>query len=131
MKIDRFKIVILSFLFLNVSGCATIKHADQLLTLKSVGNSQEEIARYVDKQAELFKKLVEDIKDERLEIGEPKDNILSWYGEPVLSKEILGDSFVKEELLYRHPTEYFTSDRVYLYFDIADELVRWEYESGQ
>lgn len=115
------------FIFIVLSGCGYLKYANELLALKSVGDSQLRIEKYLGKQEKLFCVLIEDIKSEKLRKGIFKREVLKLYGEPVLSETITGESVVKEVFLYRHPTDYFTSDRVYLYFDSSATLLYWEY----
>ncbi|MCK4912193.1 MAG: hypothetical protein KAS05_00555 [Candidatus Omnitrophica bacterium] len=96
-------------------------------TLKSVGDSQNEIGAYLDEQIKLFNKLVIDLENEDLEPGISKKGFISIYGEPILSKKVT-EPPEGVRLLYRHPTEYFKSDRVYFYFNQEENLVYWEYK---
>jgi len=122
----RFRFIIISCLILFfVSGCFFLP--ESLKTLKSVGDSQDEIEVYLTKQIELFNKLLIDLENEDLKLGISKINLIYIYGEPILSKNVI-EPPGGVKLLYRHPTEYFQSDRVYLYFDQKDNLVRWEYK---
>ena len=72
-------------------------------------------------------KLLDDLKNERLVVGTSKSTIVSLYGESILSKEAKKPPPGKI-LLFRHPTKYFDSDKVYLRFDEADELIGWKYK---
>ena len=72
------------------------------------------------------KKLKDDINNGRLRKGASKKYIIDAYFEPVLAKKSADDSGAKEILLYRNPTEYFQSDRIYLSFDNRGRLVSWE-----
>ena len=98
-----------------------------LRTLKSVGDSQDEISAYLAKQLRLFNQLLIDLDDEAIEPGISKERFMRIYGEPILSKEVSEPSG-GTMFLYRHPTEYFTSDRVYFYFDQEENLSNWEYK---
>jgi len=108
-----------------MQGCFFLP--ESLKTLKSIGDSQNEIGVYLARQLKLFNQLLVDLKDEAIEPGISKARFIRVYGEPILSKEV-GDPSRGTVLLYRHPTEYFKSDRVYLYFDQEENLVRWEYK---
>jgi len=61
-------------------------------------------------------------------LGLTKKRIIKIYGDPVLTKKIEDSPPMTEALLYRHPTKYFSSDRVLLYLDEAQELIHWEYK---
>ncbi len=108
-------------------GCAKLAHLNELLTLKSLSDDQRQIEIYLKKQERGFKRLCDDVKNNRLKKGELKRAVISKYSEPVLTKEAGPENTgVKEILLYRHPTDYFKSDRIYLYFDGANRLLLWE-----
>ena len=108
-----------------LSGCFFLPEG--LKTLKSFGDSQERIEAYLIKQTRLFNELLNDLNQEALEPGISKNKFIYTYGEPILLKEVDNPSGGLM-LLYRHPTEYFKSDRVYFYFDQEERLVRWEYK---
>ena len=95
------------------------------MTLKQLGESQAEMDKYLAKQETLFEKLVEDFKNEKLNAGLSQKNIFRVYGQPILTRSW---QTAGEVLLYRHPTNYFTSDKVYLYFDAEKNLVEWQYK---
>jgi len=107
-------------------GCAKITHLNELLTLKGLADNQKQIETYLQKQERGFTKLNDDIKNDRLTKGELKRYIIAKYSEPVLTKEVDDGGGIKEILLYRHPTKYFKSDRIYLYFDAGHRLVSWQ-----
>jgi len=122
----KLRFLLISFLILfTIHGCFFLP--ESLKTLKRVGDSQEEIEAYLARQAELFDKLLFDLKNDALEPGISKGKFLRTYGEPILSKEV-AEPLKGARLLYRHPTEYFNSDRIYFYFDEKEKLVRWEYK---
>lgn len=122
------KRIIFFFLFiLMISGCAVSRYYQELRVLKIAGAGQKEIQDDLEQQTELFYALRQDLKQNRLSAEMLKEEIINSYGEPVLTKEIKDDSLAKCRFLYRHPTQYFSGDRIYLYFDDRDKLVRWEY----
>jgi len=122
----KFRFLLISCLVLfAIQGCLFLP--ESLKTLKSVGDSQDEIETYLARQAKLFNKLLASLKDEDLEPGISKKRFIQIYGEPVLTGEVT-EPLGGVKLLYRHPTKYFESDRVYLYFDQEENLVRWEYK---
>jgi len=122
----RLRFLLISCLIsLAMPGCFFLP--ESLKTLKSVSDSQDEIEVYLARQVKLFNKLLTDLENEALGPGISKKRFIRIYGEPILSKEVSEPSG-GIMLLYRHPTEYFKSDRVYLYFDEKEKLVRWEYK---
>ncbi len=107
-----------------INGCTVVKYSDQLLTLKNIGDSQRQINQYIENQKELFALLLYDIHNDLIAADLTEADIKSRYGDPVMSAETSSGT---KRLLYRHPTEYYTSDRVYFYIDSAGTLIRWEY----
>lgn len=109
------------------SGCGFLKCPGKLLLLKSLRDNQVDIQRYIERQEKLFEVLVKDIKTSRLSTGLPSSIIIKKYGEPVLIRENKEECPSCRVFLYRRPVDYFSSDKVYLYFDSKDELSSWEY----
>ena len=99
-----------------------------LLTLKRYADSQEEIERYVQKQEEGFRQLKLDAEQGALEKGMRKKRLIAKYGDPVLCAEQrdVNNPQVHERCLYRNPTDYFSKDKVYLYFDYKEKLLSWK-----
>ena len=108
-------------------GCALLSNPGGVLALKRYSDNQDQIQRYVDKQEKLFNKLLSNLKDEQLNTGMSKKQFIRTYGEPVLSWQADGPD-KGEVLLYRYPTKYFNTDRVYAYFGESNKLTRWEYK---
>lgn len=122
------KFWVVYFFIFGLFGCTFLRYSEQLSTLKELEVSQKEIELYVEEQERFLYVLLDDIKNKRLKLSTSKENILKTYGEPVISKEVTDDPLIKEAFLYRHPTQYFTSDKVYLYFDELGKLLSWKYK---
>lgn len=114
-----------------ISGCAAISHYQELMTLKRLGKNKEEIDRYVEDQKKRFAVLVLDIKNNVLLPGLSWEYIIQKYGEPVIVKDVTDKTAIKQVILYRHPTAYFTSDKVYFYFSKDKKLIQWQYQPGK
>lgn len=121
------KIILFCSLLVFLFGCAIIEHKDQLLTLKKFGDDQAKQEQFIKRQESKFKLLLSDVEEGLLKKGDTKERVLSRYGEPVSIKEINGDSVVSEQLMYRHPEQFFGSEKVYLSFDKNQSLVEWLY----
>ena len=111
-----------------LSGCAKIEHLPQLLTLKSYADYGDAADKYVDQTNELFVKLKGDIAGEHLKVGTASADVLTTYGKPILKERISARdaAAAQEKWLYRHPTEFFKSDKVYLTFDSVGKLAKWD-----
>ena len=128
---NTIRLLVILLLISTCWGCALVRFLqchDKLMTLKRVGASQDEIGKYVERQEKLFLLLLDDIRNDRIKSGLSKTDVIDTYGDPILFREVVDRPSIKEALLYRHPTEYFSSDRVYLYFDDSGKLVYWEYK---
>jgi len=122
------KIILFCSLLIFLSGCAILEHKDQLLTLKRLGDDQARQEQFIKRQERNFKLLLADINRGLLKKGTTRQQILSRYGEPISIKEIKDDSRFSEQFAYRHPEQFFGSEKVYLLFDNNQILVEWLYE---
>jgi hypothetical protein len=110
----------------SLSGCAKVQHLPQLLTLKSYSDHGEAADSFVNAANALFEKLKTDIIEQRLYPKTSASQILKTYGQPVHKELVERDGSQFEQWLYRHPTEAFKTDKVYLLFDSAGFLANWE-----
>jgi len=108
-----------------LAGCAGTWQG--ITALRGYSSSQTEIARQIKVQENRFRILVLDIEKNRIKTGLEYRAILRRYGEPVLIWNTEAPALTSKKLLYRKPVDYFYTDRVYLYFDAFDRLVKWEY----
>jgi len=109
-----------------LAGCAYIRHYRELMVLKRFAENQKEIEKYVDKHETSFYRLRDDLQNNRLTKGLFKERILSMYDEPIFCKTIVSKDRLKEICLYRHPTHFFTSDKIYLTFGAEHQLQSWK-----
>ncbi|MBM3250449.1 MAG: hypothetical protein FJZ09_06415 [Candidatus Omnitrophica bacterium] len=119
------KLICLPAFAVFLGGCAFFTHYDQVMTLKAIGDNQAQIQRYLDKQKALFAKLLDDAKNGRLEKGSSQNRVAARYGEPIYIRQEGPERGSSEVYVYRHPTQYFSSDMVYLYFN-EKKLAKWE-----
>ncbi|MFH1458066.1 MAG: hypothetical protein ABIG31_02730 [Candidatus Omnitrophota bacterium] len=126
MRKELIKLTALMGWTLIFSGCALITHREQITALKSLGNEQRQLEKYVNQQEELFLKLKSDIQNQRLAKGMPKAEALLIYGEPLYCKSADDKGVLQEACLYRHPTWFFSSDMISLEFDHNQGLCSWE-----
>lgn len=113
-------------LALLLQGCCLIPGYEPLVNLKNLGDNRAQMDKYLKAEEARYKKLELDLKDKRLKEGISRQELLSRYGEPVFSRPAEGQSAKGEVLIYRHPTEYFSSDMIYLYLDDKDRLLSYQ-----
>jgi len=104
-------------------GCSVV---DELLVLKQYGANQDEIEGYIKESEELFNKLVEDAKAGRIKLGISESEFVAIYGAPVIVQESANPKG-KVVAVYRYPTYYFDTDKVYIYYDDDFRLSSCEY----
>lgn len=114
-----------------LSGCAKIQHMDQLLTLKSLADEQTQLNKYTEGQDKKFELLLVEVKAGTLKRYPTKKQILRAFGDPVYARGVLKDGRALESALYRHSTNFFGAEKIYLYFDADGNLVQSEHVEGQ
>jgi len=122
------KISILIFAVLVFSGCAKVKHLDQLLTLKGLADEQVAMNQYIEKQDQIFELMLEKAKAGTLDQYLNKRKILRTFGDPIFVKHVKRDDQELESWMYRYSTEFFDSEKIYLYFDLDGNIVNLEYK---
>ncbi|MFA5099415.1 MAG: hypothetical protein WC547_00835 [Candidatus Omnitrophota bacterium] len=113
-----------------LTGCISTRQTKQMIQLKRFGDNRAEMDRFIQIQEDGFSRLQEDFKGKRLAAGTPKRLIISRYADPVYCKSLEG-GFAGEICLYRRPTEFFSSDVIFLYFDKNGDLESWESLTGE
>lgn len=112
------------------SGCAQVKqiqNLEPLLTLKGYADEKDAQEKWVLKENENFNALALSVKDQSINRFKDKESIRQQFGDPVLIEELTENNNPIQRWLYRHPIQKLATDRVYLYFDSNDQLLRSEY----
>jgi hypothetical protein len=113
-----------------LSGCAKLRHMDQLLTLKGLADEQAQLKKYTEGQDKKFESLLAEMEAGTLDRYATKKKILRAFGDPVYSRAVLKDGRALESVLYRRPTNFFGAEKIYLYFDADGALVQSEHVEG-
>ncbi|MEW6008837.1 MAG: hypothetical protein AB1629_04300 [Candidatus Omnitrophota bacterium] len=99
--------------------------SQNLKLLLQINNEDKVLKRDLRLEERGFSLLLHDLKQDKLKLGTLKKDIIARYGHPILEFPLQTESAV-EKLLYRYPTKYFDSEKVYLYFDNNNELTDWD-----
>jgi len=121
------KIVILFLTVLVFSGCAKVQHLDQLLTLKGLADEQVKMGQYIEEQDQRFELMLSEVRAGTLDQYLNKRKIVKAFGNPIHVKHVNKNDQELESWLYRYSTQFFDSEKIYLYFDPDDNLVESEY----
>ena len=105
------------------SGCAAATHVEELLTLKEVSDGQKNMQIYVDAQDKNFEKMLGVINTISFDQYTDQAKIISEFGEPVIKKEGERKDKVVDIWVYRYATQFFSSPKIYLYFDESGKLL--------
>ncbi|MBI5415471.1 MAG: hypothetical protein HZA29_01515 [Candidatus Omnitrophica bacterium] len=122
-----FRIFLLMFIVVLLTGCAKLQYMDQLLTLKAVSDEQTQMGKEIERQDARFERLVAAVEEGS--IGKYKDqkSVQHSFGDPVYVTQADG----LDVWVYRYAAQFFDSPKVYLYWDQSGQLVQWKYEEGQ
>lgn len=115
----------LAFLFgtFFIAGCS-----QPIRTLKALGVEKDAQAAQVERQNIKFELLLNDIMRDRLKTGVSRAKIEKRFGKPVLEEPLSDEG--KTVLLYRKPTEFFDTEKIYLTFDKNNNLEKIEIEES-
>lgn len=95
------------------------------MQLKRLSDDRAGMDQFILTQEKGFERLRDDFKANRLNAGTPKSRIISRYADPVYCKANNGQAS-GEICLYRRPTEFFSPNVIFLYFDRNERLESWE-----
>ncbi len=104
-----------------MAGCS-----QAIRTLQGLGVEKDAQTAQVEQQNIKFGFLLNDIKRDRLKPGASRERIIARYGRPVLEEALSEQD--KTVLLYRKPTQFFDTEKIYLVFDKNNNLEKIEVE---
>ena len=122
------QICILIFILSFSAGCAKLQHLDQLLTLKAVSDEQTQMGKEIERQDARFDNLVAAVQEGSISKYKDQKSVTGQFGPPIFTETVQEDGRPLEVWVYRYAARFFDSPKVYLYWDQAGQLVRWEYK---
>ncbi len=129
-KYDRRWTFILIIMFF-AAGCAKLQHLDQLLTLKGLSDEQTQMGQEIERQDAKFERLVAAVEEGSIAKYKSQKSVLGQFGSPIFTEKVEEDGRPLEVWVYRYAARFFDSPKVYLYWDQAGNLIRWDYQGGQ
>ena len=127
--VKPYRFLFLSIVLIYFCGCS-----QPLMTLKALGDEQKAQEHFVTTQAKKFDLLRQDVEARKLALDSSQKMITRRYGEPVLVITVPKDRQVPAEVaqtwLYRYPTKYFDVSKIYLDFDVEENLVAIRFEEA-
>lgn len=121
------KIFVFIIVSLLLTGCAKLQHMDQLLTLKGLSDEQARMGREIERQDALFERLIAAVEEGSISKYKDQKSVAGQFGPPIFTEKVQEDGRPFEVWVYRYAARFFDSPKVYLYWDQAGQLVRWEF----
>lgn len=131
MNSHRFlSLITICLILVPLSGCSKIAHLDQLLRLKGYSDNKDQQEDFVKSQNQNFEKLLTAVRQNDVARYQDKRGVLKAFGTPVFSRYLVINGRSYEVWLYRYTTQFFGSEKVYLYFDLKGKLHSYDYTPG-
>ena len=119
--------IVLAMSFFVLAGCAKLAHLDQLLTLKGLSDEQARMGKEIERQDAKFERLVAAVEEGSISQYKSQKSVLGQFGPPIFTEKVEEDGRPLEVWAYRYAARFFDSPKVYLYWDQAGNLIRWEF----
>ncbi|MBI5024528.1 MAG: hypothetical protein HZC18_05940 [Candidatus Omnitrophica bacterium] len=113
--------------FLVLAGCAKLAHLDQLLTLKAVSDEQAQMGKEIERQDARFESLVTAVEEGSITKYKSQESVTGQFGPPIFTERLEENGRPLDVWVYRYAARFFDSPKVYLYWDQAGNLIRWEF----
>lgn len=102
-------------------ACSVTQNMEEIKTLKSVAKSQEKIEKDIESYNKEFAQMIKDYRNNELDEAITQDDVRDTYGDPV-AIWTFDDPSATTKWLYRESTNFFKSEKLYLYFDYDQNL---------
>jgi hypothetical protein len=106
-----------------LSGCAPLEHMDQLSVIGDYAREKNSQGRLVQSIDDHYDALTKAIAQGGMGYYKYKALFLNTFGDPILKKDLPDGS---QQWLYRYAIFSRAHDKVYVYFDNQDHLIKWE-----
>jgi hypothetical protein len=106
-----------------LSGCSILFNLDEVCTLEDYSHesdAQHRLVKSIDDHYDALAKVLA-----QGQMGDYKDeaSFERTFGDPILKKDLSGGG---QRWLYRHAIYRSSKDKVYVYFDPAGKMIKWE-----
>ena len=88
------------------------------------------MGKEIKRQDARFERLVAVVEEGSIRKYKDQKIVTGQFGPPIFTERIEEDGRPLEVWVYRYAAKFFDSPKVYLYWDQAGQLVRWEYQGG-
>ncbi len=113
----------LLLLLLGFGGCTILGNLDEISTLQQYSNEKDAQHRQVKSINDHYDALSKAIAQGHISEYKDKDAFVRSFGGPILKKVLSNGT---QRWLYRYAIYRFAKTKVYVYFDTAGKMVKWE-----
>ena len=110
-------------IFLCLSGCTALEHLDELSVMGDYSRERDNQDRLVKAINARYDALTQAMAQGKMGDYKDKSFFVYAFGEPILKKDMPDSS---QQWLYRYAILSTARDKVYVYFDQHDHLIKWE-----
>ncbi len=125
-KYSFFSVCLALLGMMSFNGCKTVSHMDELLLLKELSEEQKEMGEEVKLTDAHFDSLVKAVESGDILNYKDQDAIKETFGPPIFIESVVQKGATYKRWLYRYSVQFFDSKKVYLYFNAAGKLIKWE-----
>ena len=115
--------VIAVLMLLCLSGCAPLEHLDQLAVMGEYSREKDNQCRLVASINDHYDALTRAIAQGSISYYKDKSSFVNAFGGPILKRDWNDGA---QQWLYRYAILSTAHDKVYVYFDNHNHLVKWE-----
>ena len=123
----KYFLLILAFL---VIGCSA-RHVEEIMRVQAVSKEMEAQQSSVQAQDSKFKELLVVVENGSIKDYQTQTDFIKNFGQPIFTKILTEKGKWQELWLYRYSGKLWGSEKVYLYFDSAGNLVKWEHRPAE
>jgi hypothetical protein len=110
-------------LLLGLSGCVAVEHLDELSVMGDYSREKDNQQRLVKSINDHYDVLTRAIAQGSVSYYKDKSSFVNSFGGPILKRDWNDGG---QQWLYRYAILSTAKDKVYVYFDRHDHLIKWE-----
>ena len=118
----------MTLVFLSFSGCSILSHLDELSMMGDFSRDKDNQKKIIQRVKDNYDALVAAINTQQMSSYTNQVDIRNKFGEPIAIKDIKVDGKKQQRWMYRYALIRESKDKVYVYFDERQSLIKYEQE---
>ena len=110
-------------LCLGLSGCVALENLDEISALGDYSRNKDDQHRLVKSINARYDALIKAIDQKTISEYKDESSFVNSFGDPILKRDSKDGG---QQWLYRYAIYRFAKSKVYVYFDRAGKLIKWE-----